>query len=83
MLGIGILIGLIGAAMGAAIGLLGGLFGLGMGLVGAALGFIFHPIRLLLLVAGIIWILAGRSRGNVPAAKTYRDNAAHLPRGSH
>lgn len=83
MLGIGLLMGFIGAAMAAAIGLLGGLLGLGWGLLRGVFGLVFHPFRLLLLVAGILWIVAGRNRGNVPAAKTYRDDATQLPRGSH
>ena len=76
MLGIGILIGLVGAAIGIVLGLVGGLLGMGLRLMGVALGLGFHHFGLLLVVAGIIWIVMGTNRGNMPSVRADRNGPA-------
>ena len=54
---IGIIVGLIGAAVGVVVGLVGGLVGLVMGLLGGSLGLLPLLVPGLLITIGIIWLV--------------------------
>jgi hypothetical protein len=62
---IGIMVGLIGAAVGIVIGLVGGLVGIVLGLLGGSLGLVLHLFPVLLIAAGIIWLVKGSNSRNV------------------
>jgi hypothetical protein len=62
---IGIIVGLIGAAVGIVVGLVGGLVGMVLGLLGGFLGLAVHPLPVLLIAAGIIWLVKESSSRNV------------------
>ncbi len=80
MAGIGILIGLTGAAIGILIGLLGGLVGVAAHVLGGSLHLLAHPFPVLLIIAGIILLAKGSKRGSSPASAPYQGDAA-LPQG--
>ncbi len=62
---VGLVVGLIGAAIGIAAGLVGGLLGLGAGLLG-----LLVPLSpLLLIVIGIVWLLKKLADANYPAGR--------------
>jgi hypothetical protein len=73
---IGIIVGLIGAAVGIAIGLVGGLLGMLLGLLGACLGLAVHLFPVLLIAAGIIWLVKESSSKNVVGVQS---NHSGLP----
>lgn len=78
---IGIIVGLIGAAIGIVVGLLGGLFGMGLGLLGACLGLGVHLFPVLLIAAGIIWLVKGSSSRNVVGIQAHQSGVppSHSP----
>jgi predicted lipid-binding transport protein (Tim44 family) len=75
----GIVIGLFAAAIGILVGLVGGLAGIGVGILGGAFGLLAHLLPIILIVAGIIWLVKGSSRGSISAAKTRQGQAAPTP----
>jgi hypothetical protein len=75
----GIVIGLVAAAIGILVGLVGGLIGIGAGILGGAFGLLAHPLAILLIVAGVVWLVKGSSQGSMPVAKTHQGEAAPTP----
>jgi hypothetical protein len=69
---IGIIVGLICAAVGIVVGLAGGLVGMVIGLVGGAIGLLPLLIPVILIAAGIIWLVKGSDARNVVGV-----NSAH------
>jgi hypothetical protein len=67
---IGIIVGLIGAAVGIVIGLVGGLVGMVLGLLGGSFGLVLHLFPVLLIAAGIIWLVKGSNSRSVAGVQT-------------
>lgn len=66
---IGIIVGLIGAAVGIVIGLVRGLVGMVLGLLGGSFGLVLHLFPVLLIAAGIIWLVKGSNSRNVTGVR--------------
>jgi hypothetical protein len=75
---IGIIVGLIGAAVGIVVGLVGGLVGMVIGLVGGVFGLLPFLIPVILIAAGIIWLVKGSDARNVVGV-----NSAHGQSNPH
>ena len=66
---IGVIVGLIGAVVGIVVGLVGGLVGMVLGLVGGAIGLLPLLIPVVLIAAGIIWLVRGSNSRGVAAVQ--------------
>jgi hypothetical protein len=60
---IGFIVGILAALFGLVTGLAGGLIGVVMGLAGALFGLAVPFLPVLLVIAGIIWLLKPRNAG--------------------
>jgi hypothetical protein len=74
---IGIIVGLIGAAVGIVVGLVGGLVGLVIGLLGAVFGLLPLLIPVVLIAAGIFWLVKGSNSRGVAAVQA--NHSGHVP----
>ena len=77
---IGIIAGLVGAAVRAVVGIAGGLIGAGMGMLGALLGLLPVFFPLVLIALGVMWLVRGSKAdqatgvhavGSSPARRNY------------
>ena len=69
MAGLGIILGLIGAAVGIVVGVVGGLGGIALGLLGGSLGLLPHLFPVLLITLGIIWLVKGSNSKSVTGVR--------------
>jgi hypothetical protein len=76
MVGIKILIGFVGGAIGLIAGVIGALVGIIAGLIGCVLGVALPLFPLILVSVGIIWLMKGASRANMPDQRSRRAIAA-------
>ena len=60
---IGFIVGILAALFGAVVGLAGGLFGMAAGLAAALFGLAIPFLPVLLVIAGIVWLLKPRNAG--------------------
>jgi hypothetical protein len=75
----GIVIGLIAAAIGVLVALAGGPVGLGVRLLVIPFGLLAHPIPIILIAVGIIWLVKGSNHGNLPVARICHGHRAPPP----
>jgi hypothetical protein len=73
--GIDILIGFVGGAIGLFAGTIGALVGIIAGLIGCVLGVALPLFPLILISVGIIWLVKGASRANIIDQRSRRANA--------
>ena len=76
MVGIDILIGFVGGAIGLIAGVIGALVGIIAGLTGCILGLALPLFPLILIGVGIIWLVKGASGANMSDQSSRRANAA-------
>jgi len=69
---IGVIIGLIGAALGVVAGVVGGLVGVVAGLLGGSLAFVTHLFPVVLISIGIIWLVKGSNPRKVTGVRADR-----------
>ena len=76
MAGLGIILGLIGAAVGIMVGAVGALVGIVLGLLGGALSMLPHLFPVVLITIGIIWLVKGSNARNVTGVRADRGGPA-------